>query len=99
MMNDLLEEFEESSLQEFVDSLELLYPGEYKNDEYIIKLDSSNDFSILYNLLSNNKELKVSDNPIADNDTASFIFSNGEFEAKITADFNKDFYRMVISRK
>ena len=99
MMNNLLEEFEESSLQEFVDSLELLYPGEYKNDEYVITLNSSNDFSILYNLLSNNKNLSINDNPIADNDTASFIFSDGEFEVKITADFNKVFYRMVITRK
>ena len=79
MFDRLVEDFDESSLQEFIDSLELNYQGDFINDRYVIKLNTSNEFSELYNELSNNKELQVLDNPIADNDSAVFIFSNGEF--------------------
>lgn len=98
MFDRLVEDFDESSLQEFIDSLELNYQGDFINDRYVIKLNTSNEFSELYNELSNNKELQVLDNPIADNDSAVFIFSNGEFEAKISRNFNKDFYRLEVSR-
>ncbi len=98
LFNQLIEDFNESSLQEFIDSLKLNYKGDFINDRYVIKLNTSNEFSELYNKLSNNKELQVLDNPIADNDSAVFIFSNGEFEAKISRNFNKDFYRLEVSR-
>ncbi len=98
MFDRLVEDFDESSLQEFIDSLELNYQGDFINDRYVIKLNTSNEFSELYNELSNNKELQVLDNPIADNDSAVFVFSNGEFEAKISRNFNKDFYRLEVSR-
>lgn len=98
MFDRLVEDFDESSLQEFIDSLELNYQGDFINDKYVIKLNTSNEFSELYNELSNNKELHVLDNPIADNDSAVFVFSNGDFEAKISRNFNKDFYRLEVSR-
>ena len=97
-MSKILEEFEENSLQDFVDSIKLPYTGDYKNDEYAVVVHSSNDFSDIYNLLSKVEDIHVLDNPVADNDNASFTFTDGVFEAKLTGDFKKDFYRLVVSR-
>ena len=83
----ILEEYDENSLQDFIDSIELPYTGEFKEEGYVVVVNTSNEFSDIYNL----------DNPIADNDNASFTFTNGIFEAKLTGDFKKDFYRLVVS--
>ena len=97
-MSSILEEFEETSLQDFINSIELPYTGKYGENSYSVVVNSSNDFSNLYNFLSKLDDFHVEDNPIADNNTAAFVFSNGEFEAKLTGDFNKDFYRLVVSK-
>ena len=98
IMSSILEEFEETSLQDFINSIELPYTGKYGENSYSVVVNSSNDFSNLYNFLSKLDDFHVEDNPIADNNTAAFVFSNGEFEAKLTGDFNKDFYRLVVSK-
>jgi len=83
--------------EEFVDSLELPFVGEMKLDDYVITLDNSNDFSRLYNIVSNNLDLTLDDDSITTTNNALFIFFNDEYEIKLTADFNKDVYRMVVS--
>jgi len=85
------------SKEEFVDSLELPFVGEMKLDDYVITLDNSNDFSRLYNIVSNNLDLTLDDDSITTTNNALFIFFNDEYEIKLTADFNKDVYRMVVS--
>lgn len=93
----ILEEYDENSLQDFIDSIELPYTGEFKEEGYVVVVNTSNEFSDIYNFLSKLDEFYVLDNPIADNDNASFTFTNGIFEAKLTGDFKKDFYRLVVS--
>lgn len=97
-MSSLLEEFEETSLQDFINSIELPYTGKFNENSYSLVVKTSNDFSNLYNFLSKLDGFHVEDNPVADNDTAAFVFTNGEFEAKLTGDFNKDFYRLEVTR-
>jgi len=96
-MSKILEEYDENSLQDFINSIELPYTGEFKNNTYIVDVNKSNEFSDIYNFLSKLDGFYVLDNPIADNNTASFTFTNGVFEAKLTGDFKNDFYRLVVS--
>lgn len=93
----ILEEYDENSLQDFINGIELPYKGEFKDEGYVVVVNSSNEFSDIYNFLSKLDSFHVLDNPIADNNNASFTFTDGVFEAKLTGDFKNDFYRLVVS--
>ena len=85
------------SKEEFVETLDLPFDGEMWNDDYVITVDTSDDFSYLYNLISNNNELTLDDRSITTTDNALFTFFNDEYEVRLTADFNKDIYRLMVS--
>ena len=85
------------SKEEFVETLDLPFDGEMWNDDYVITVDTSDDFSYLYNLISNNNELTLDDRSITTTDNALFTFFNDEYEIRLTADFNKDIYRLMVS--
>ena len=53
-------------MQEFIDSLNLPFEGKMINNQYIIDVRSSNDFSELFNCISLNDFLRLEDNSLAD---------------------------------
>lgn len=88
-----------NSLQEFVDMLQLSYEGEYINDTYIIRVNSSNEFSDIYNQISLNKKLEPFGDSTATSDISRFKFTDGYFEIDLQADFNRDRYFIKIESR
>ena len=86
-------------MQEFIDSLELPYKGKMINNQYIIDVESSDKFSELFNAVSLNNLLNLEDKSVATVDEAKFTFTNGEYDVKLEADYNTDFYRLIVEEK
>ena len=86
-------------MQEFIDSLELPYKGKMFNNQYIIDVESSDKFSELFNAVSLNNLLNLEDKSVATVDEAKFTFTNGEYDIKLEADYNTDFYRLIVEEK
>ena len=86
-------------MQEFIDSLELPYEGKMFNNQYIIDVESSDKFSELFNAVSLNNLLNLEDKSVATVDEAKFTFTNGEYDVKLEADYNTDFYRLIVEEK
>lgn len=86
-------------MQEFIDSLELPYKGKMFNNQYIIDVESSDKFSELFNAVSLNNLLNLEDKSVATVDEAKFTFTNGEYDVKLEADYNTDFYRLIVEEK
>ena len=83
--------------EEFIASLNLPFEGNGQADEYVIILNNSDDFSRAYNLISNNQKLSMDDNSVTTTSNALFTFFNDDFEVRLTANFNKDIYRITVS--
>lgn len=86
-------------MQEFIDSLKLPYEGEMINNQYIIDVESSDKFSELFNAVSLNNLLNLEDKSVATVDEAKFTFTNGEYDVRLEADYNTDFYRLIVEEK
>lgn len=86
-------------MQEFIDSLNLPYEGKMINNQYIIDVESSDKFSELFNAVSLNNLLNLEDKSVATVDEAKFTFTNGEYDVKLEADYNTDFYRLIVEEK
>lgn len=86
-------------MQEFIDSLKLPYEGKMINNQYIIDVESSDKFSELFNAVSLNNLLNLEDKSVATVDEAKFTFTNGEYDVKLEADYNTDFYRLIVEEK
>lgn len=87
------------SKDEFLKSLDLPFQGDDRGNEYIITIDNSNDFSLLYNLISNNENLSMDDDSVTTSDNALFTFFNDYFEIKLIANFDKDIYRAIVGSR
>ena len=68
--------------EEFVATLDLPFNGEMWNNDYVIKVDTSDDFSYLYNLISNDSGLTLDDKSVTTSDNALFTFYNDEYEVR-----------------
>lgn len=90
---------EEQTIEEFIDSLNLPYIGEMKGEEYVISLQDSNEFSEVYNLISNKDELHVEEESTANDGEARFTFYGQFYEVKLDADFDDDVYRVTIGSR
>ena len=89
-----------SNLLDFVDELNLPFKGELNDsDEYIIKLNSSNDFSKLFDKISSNEKLNQVDRPLTTVDNSTFKFYYDDIFVIIKADFEKDSYKLVVTKK
>lgn len=84
---------------EFIQSLDLPFEGEEWGDEYVITVNNSDDFSWLYNLISNNDSLSMDDNSVTTTDNAVFTFFDDDFEVRLTANFNKDIYKVTVGNR
>lgn len=90
---------EEMTIEEFIESLELPIKGKMINNQYIIDVHTSDEFSNLFNTISLNNLLTLENNSVATVDEAKFTFTNGEFDVKLEADYNTDFYRLIVEVK
>lgn len=86
-------------MKEFIDSLELPYEGKMVNNQYILDVDSSDKFSELFNAVSLNNFLHLEDNSVATVDETRFVFTDGEYDVRLEADYDNDVYRLVVEVK
>ena len=86
-------------MQEFIDGLNLPYEGEMINKQYIIDVDTSDKFSDLFNSISLNNLLRLEDKSVATVDEAKFTFTDGYYDVKLEADYNTDFYRLIVEER
>lgn len=87
------------NIVKLVDKLDLPFKGEYAQGEYIITLNTSDEFSELYNQISTDSAFKLDDNSMSTGNNAVFLFYTDECELRFTADFEQNIYRLVISRR
>ena len=86
-------------MQEFIDSLDLPIKGEMRNNEYIIDIKDSDDFSTLYNAISLNKKLNMLDNSLANIHESKFSFTDGTYQVNLEADYDNDIYKLVVENR
>lgn len=86
-------------MQEFINDLDLPFEGTMVNKQYIIDVESSDQFSDLFNTISLNNFLNLEDNSVATVDEAKFTFTNGYYDVKLEADYNNDVYRLIVEEK
>ena len=86
-------------MKEFIDSLELPYEGKMVNNQYILDVDYSDKFSELFNAVSLNNFLHLEDNSVATVDETRFVFTDGEYDVRLEADYDNDVYRLVVEVK
>lgn len=86
-------------MEDFIASLELPYSGKIINNQYIIDVKSSDEFSELFNAVSLNNFLHLEDNSVATVDETKFVFTNGEYDVRLEADYNNDVYRLTVEVK
>lgn len=89
-----------NNLEDFVDSLNISkFNGDYNGDSYIIEVNSSNDFSNLFNIISTNEHLDADDDSVATVSRSHFIYTDGYFEVELKADFDKDTYSAIVRER
>lgn len=83
--------------EEFIEGLNISFEYEEFGQDTLIKLDNSNDFSTLYNIISNSDETFIDEeNSITTDSNIMFKFYSDDFEITLTADLIKDIYRCLI---
>lgn len=87
------------TIEEFVDSLNLPYEGEFDGETFSLDLGDSDTFSEVFNVISLNMELHADDDSIANDSEARFIYYGDNFEVKLEADFTEDVYKLTAERR
>lgn len=93
-----LTESASTTMEEFVDNLDIPFQGEMMGEEYVVTLANSDEFSELYNIISTNKILNIKNDSTANDSEARFCFEADGFDVGMLADFDDDIYKMVVSR-
>lgn len=83
-------------MQEFIDSLELPFEGKMRDKNYVVRVNTSDEFSDLFNAISLNKHLNLLDDSVATVDEAKFVFTDGEYDVKLEADYKTDYYSLTV---
>ena len=85
-------------MDKFIASLDLPFKGKQVDKyEYILDLDNSDDFSKLYQAVSNKLEQLEDISTQPNLLTASF--TDGTYQVDLIANFDLDIYRMVVSER
>lgn len=88
-----------SDINEFIDGLELDYEAKQFGSQWVIYLPDSDAFGDIFTQLSTNKELQVDPSSMSTDDLSVYIFTDGYFQATVTANFQKDIYKVVFDER
>lgn len=89
-----------SKIEDFKDSLGIGFPGDFEGEDYVINLDNSNDYQIVFNLLDDNDSIELDeDNVIYDFDTNSATFYTNTYELDLVAKFEDEVYTLTIKER
>lgn len=87
-----------NEITSFIDSLDLGFEPIEEGNGYVISLDNSNDFSSVYNKLFLNDDLEEDDQKLLE-DVSYFVFTNGNHEIMMSANYNTDTYEVRIGER
>lgn len=87
-----------NEITNFIDSLDLGFEPIEEGNGYVISLDSSDDFSSVYNKLFLNNDLEEDDQKLLE-DVSYFVFTNGNYEIIMSANYNTDTYEVRIGER
>lgn len=89
------------SVEKFLDNIiGIKLVGTYaKDNSYVIDLDTSEDFGVIYSKLDKNDELEYMDtNSLLTSHNASLLYKyNDEYQVNLIADFDGNTYKLVIN--
>ena len=87
-----------NEITSFIDSLDLGFTPTREGNGYVILLDSSDDFSSVYNKLFLNDDLEEDDQKLLE-DVSYFVFTNGNYEIIMSANYDTDRYEVRIGER
>lgn len=86
-------------MDNFISDLDLPFEGEMRGNQYIINIETSNDFSNLFSKVSMNDKLHLDGKSEANVDKAEFRFTDGYYDVLLQADYNEDAYSCTIEER
>lgn len=87
-----------NEITSFIDSLDLGFEPIEEGNGYVILLDNSDDFSSVYNKLFLNDDLEEDDQKLLE-DVSYFVFTNGNYEIIMSANYDTDRYEVRIGER
>ena len=87
-----------NEITNFIDSLDLEFTPTKEGNGYVIMLDSSDDFSSIYNKLLLNTDLEEDEQKMLE-DVSYFTFTNGHYEIVMSANYDTDKYEVRIGER
>lgn len=86
-------------IDDFIQDLNLPFEGEMRGSQYIINVETSNDFSDLFSTISMNDKLHLEDKSKASKEESEFRFTDGYFDVFLQADYDNDTYSCTIEER
>lgn len=90
---------ENRTIEEFIDSLNLPFAGEMRESQYIINVETSDDFSKIFSAVSMNDKLHLDGKSEASVNKSNFRFTDGYYDVLLQANYNNDSYSCTIEER
>ena len=87
-----------NEITSFIDSLDLGSEPIEEGNGHVISLDNSDDFSSVYNKWFLNDDLEEDDQKLLE-DVSYFVFTNGNYEIIMSANYDTDRYEVRIGER
>ena len=85
-------------MEEVAKELGLRGNGSLKNNNYVITLLDSDDYSRAYTILDNSKLLTIEQNKtVITPDKSELVYSNDEYTVRLVADMKNNQYQVIIA--
>ena len=86
-------------MEEFAKKLKLPFPGDLFDDEYIIPLVDSDEYSQAYSILDASDLVELdTDSTLVTDKVSELTYLGDEYTVKLVANFVDDLYKIVIMK-
>lgn len=87
-------------MEELLKELEIFDFGTIIDDKFIMNLENSNQYQFMFDELSDVENLTLDEDSVEFNlDVNKATFYNDDVEITLVADFNKDKYQLIATRR
>lgn len=88
-------------MKELLQDIGITESGYYtEDDEYVIELDDSNQYSRIFSLLEKSNEVhEVEDDSVFDLEKNTLYFESEDYDIELSADLDDDFYKLTVRSK
>lgn len=86
-------------MKEFLKSIGITQIGHFNNDKnYIIDLESSDEFNRIFSKLNNNDALEENeDSSVVNLNVSNILYLSEDYSLNLIADFNQNIYKLVVT--